>query len=139
MNFQELNLKEICEGLPDWAHWFVWVGVIAFHFWSRAQLKNKIFKQIFGDEVSQPEETIMQPKEIGHTGVTVAYTEGTLVISALDGNAELKIKAAAAINPALDKIAEKVKSGEIDLIKGTTLDNDAMLKAIELLKAEFNK
>lgn len=77
--------------------------------------------------------------EIGKSGVTVDYKEGALVITALEGNAELKIKAAAALNPVLDKFAAQVESGEIDPIKGTDLDKAALLKAIELIKAEVNK
>lgn len=50
MDFPEFNLKAICEGLPDWAHWLVWIVVIAYHFWMKNQVKKRTIKRILGDE-----------------------------------------------------------------------------------------
>lgn len=62
--------------------------------------------------------------EITH-GVTVEYKDGKIV-----GSVEvLKL-----VNPVLDLAAAKVESGEIDPIKGTDLDKEALLKAIAFLK-----
>lgn len=77
--------------------------------------------------------------EIGNSNIHVNYKDGALLVTALDGNAELKLKAAAAVNPVLDSVVAKFESGEIDLIKGTDIDKDVALKIISLLKAEVNK
>lgn len=98
-----------------------------------------LLRIIFRRPMMASEQTKDVSMEIGKSGINVEYKEGALFLSALEGNVELKVKAAAVLNPVLDKIAAQVKSGEIDLIKGTTLDNDGLLKVIELLKEEVNK
>ena len=79
------------------------------------------------------------PTEIGKSGVSVDYKDGKAIVSAFDGSVELTVKAAALVNPLLDKVIAKVESGEIDLIKGTDLEKGPVLQVLAALKAEINK
>lgn len=72
-------------------------------------------------------------------GVKFEYKEGAAVVTLLEGNIEVKVKAAAALNPILDGLSSKVSTGEIDLIKGTDIDKELVLKIISAIKAEVNK
>jgi hypothetical protein len=63
-------------------------------------------------------------------GVTVDYKEGKIVA---------EIEVAALIVPKLDELKAKIESGEIDPIKGTSLDAVAMIGAIDFIKAEITK
>lgn len=55
------------------------------------------------------------------------------------GKIVLAVDIAALLVPVVDGIKAKIEAGEIDLIKGTDLDKEAMLKAIDFLKAELVK
>lgn len=67
------------------------------------------------------------------------FENGVASVSALDGAIELKVKPLSLVGPALDAFAAKVESGEVDLVKNTDLDKQALLKAVEFIKAELNK
>lgn len=134
----DLELKSICEGLPGWAHWFVWILVLGFHFGRVHFVKKKLINQFLGSTEEETKEIIM-PTEIGKSGVSVDYKDGKAIVSAFDGSVELTVKAAALVNPLLDKVIAKVESGEIDLIKGTDLEKGPVLQVLAALKAEINK
>lgn len=72
-------------------------------------------------------------------GVDFKYENGVGSASVLNGGIELLVKPAILVVPALDAFKAKVESGEIDLIKGTDLDKEALLKAVEFIKAELAK
>lgn len=59
---------------------------------------------------------------------------GDVVLEYKEGSVVLSYPVAKMIVPALDAVAAKVESGEIDPIKGTDLDKEAILKAIAFLK-----
>ena len=56
-----------------------------------------------------------------------------------DGKIVLEVAVAAMLVPAIEGVKAKIEAGEIDLIKGTDLDKEVMLKAIDFLKAELVK
>lgn len=58
-----------------------------------------------------------------------------IVLDYVDGKVMLSAEVRALVAPALDSIKAKVESGEIDPIKGTDLDKQALLKAIEYIKS----
>lgn len=119
-------MKEICEGLPDWAHYLVFIALFGWEFWlgktklikagSTIELVANVFKKEKNMEVSK--------------GLDLEFKDGKIVLSY-----DLKQVAV----PVLDGLAAKVQSGEIDPVKGTDLDKDAMLKAIAFLKSEISK
>lgn len=55
------------------------------------------------------------------------------------GKVVLEVNVAAMALPAVEGIEAKIQSGEIDIIKGTDLDKEVLLKAIEFIKAELAK
>ncbi len=55
------------------------------------------------------------------------------------GKIKLELDAKAALLKPIEDFEAKVKSGEIDPIKATDLDQVALLKAIEFLKSELVK
>ena len=132
-----MNLKDICEGLPSWAHYVIWILCFVWEYWlgktkivkasSTIELILNVFKKENKMEVAK--------------GLDVSVSGGQIVLSykfeggSLSGSYDL-LKVA---GPALDAIAAKVQSGEIDPVKGTDLDKEAMLKAIAFLKAEISK
>ena len=61
-------------------------------------------------------------------GVEVEYKGGDITLTA---------KVASFLIPEIEKIEAKVMSGEIDLIKGTDLDKDVMLKALSFIKEKL--
>lgn len=63
-------------------------------------------------------------------GVTVNYKEGKIVA---------EVEVASLILPKLEELKAKIESGEIDPIKGTSLDAVAMIGAIDFIKAEITK
>lgn len=63
-------------------------------------------------------------------GVSVDYKDGKVVA---------EIEVASLIVPKLDELKAKIESGEIDPIKGTSLDAVAMIGAIDFIKAEITK
>ena len=65
-----------------------------------------------------------------HEHVELNYKEGKLVLEA---------KIAMFLLPMLDGVKAKIEAGEIDPIKGTNMDKEALLKAIEFIKAEVSK
>lgn len=77
--------------------------------------------------------------EIGKSGIMVDYKDGKATLSGMDGGIELTVKTAVLLNPVLDDLSAKVQAGKIDLIKGTQLDNEILLKVIAKIKEEVNK
>jgi len=71
--------------------------------------------------------------------VDFKFEGGVGKVSAFDGGVELHVKPLVLLGPALDGVKAKIESGEIDLIKGTDLDKEGLLKAIEFIKAEISK
>lgn len=63
-------------------------------------------------------------------GVELNYADGKVVVS---------VAVAAMVVPAVDALKAKIEAGEVDIIKGTDLDKDILLKAIEYIKAELVK
>lgn len=56
-----------------------------------------------------------------------------------DGKIVVEINVGAMLIPAIEGVKAKIEAGEIDLIKGTDIDKEVMLKAIDFLKAELAK
>lgn len=121
-----MSIKEVCEGLPVWAHYLIFIALFLWEFWlgktklvkagSSVELVMNVFKKEKNMEVSK--------------GLEIDLKDGKIVLSY-----DLKQVAV----PVLDGLVAKVESGEIDPIKGTDLDKDAMLKALAFLKAELLK
>lgn len=63
-------------------------------------------------------------------GVELVYKEGKLVLSA-----EVK----GIVSPMIESFKADVQSGKIDPIKGTTLDNEALVKAADIILEYVNK
>ena len=63
-------------------------------------------------------------------GITVGYENGV---------AFLQAKVGELIVAPIERIEAKIQSGEIDLIKGTDIDKDLLLKITAALKAEILK
>jgi hypothetical protein len=63
-------------------------------------------------------------------GVELDYKEGKVVVS---------VAVAAMVIPAVDALKAKIEAGDVDLIKGTDLDKEILLKAIDYIKAELVK
>jgi len=71
--------------------------------------------------------------------VQFSFENGVASVSAVEGAIKLEVKPLLLVGPALDAFAAKVEAGEVDLVKGTDLDKQALLKAIEFIKAELAK
>ena len=55
------------------------------------------------------------------------------VVAKLEGGvASLSVDLGQLVVPALEKFKSQVESGEIDLIKGTDIDKDVLVKALEI-------
>jgi hypothetical protein len=63
-------------------------------------------------------------------GVELDYKEGKVVVSVAVANMVI---------PAVDALKAKIEAGDVDLIKGTDLDKEILLKAIDYIKAELVK
>jgi len=72
-------------------------------------------------------------------GGTLDYKDGSVVLSALDGNLTLQLKAMALVGPMIDSMVSKIESGEIDLVKGTDIDKFVALQVLGLIKTELSK
>lgn len=55
------------------------------------------------------------------------------------GKAVLTADVGSLVIPAIDSFKAKVEAGEIDIVKGTDLDNVVVLKVVELIKTELAK
>lgn len=76
--------------------------------------------------------------EIGKN-VKVDLKEGKVVLDVNDGAAVLAVNLGVLATPVLDGLIAKVESGAIDPVKGTDLDKEAMLRALNFLKSELLK
>jgi hypothetical protein len=75
--------------------------------------------------------------EIGK-GIIVDMNDGEVYLTALEGKLKLSVQLGVIIAPALDKFKADVEAGKVDPVKGTDLDKEALLKAIEYIKAELS-
>lgn len=55
------------------------------------------------------------------------------------GKASLEVEVSALVAPAIASFKAKVASGEIDLIKGTDLDKDVLIKAADFIQEQLEK
>lgn len=55
------------------------------------------------------------------------------------GKVVIEAEYASLVNPLLDDLSAKLQSGELDPIKGTDMDKEILVKAIEALKVLVNK
>ncbi|MFM6929052.1 MAG: hypothetical protein ACKOX6_11350 [Bdellovibrio sp.] len=62
-----------------------------------------------------------------------------VVVGYANGELYVKAKVAGVVGPFLEDTKSKIMSGEIDLIKGTDIDKEIMLKAIDALSALLSK
>jgi hypothetical protein len=62
---------------------------------------------------------------------------GELVVSGLNGAIELKVKAKQLLQPKLDEIKADIATGKIDPIKGTNLDQSAMLAVLAYIEEKL--
>lgn len=54
-----------------------------------------------------------------------------------DGKAILSVEFGAIVNPALDAVKADIESGKIDLVKGTDMDKEFLMKAIDFIKMQL--
>lgn len=69
-------------------------------------------------------------------GIDLVYENGQLTIDAEIKGAkiQLSVNAASVLLPIIAQAKEDVASGKIDPIKGTTLDNKAIIEGLEILE-----
>lgn len=79
-------------------------------------------------------------KEIAE-GIELVYENGQLMIDAEIKGAkiQLSVNAASVLLPIIEQAKEDVLSGKIDPIKGTTLDNKAIIEGLEVLEGWVRK
>ena len=78
-------------------------------------------------------------QELGNSGIIADYKDGKGSLSAFDGAVELNVYVAKFLNKALDEVAAKIESGEIDPIKGTNIDKEIALQVLAYVKVLVNK
>lgn len=74
-------------------------------------------------------------------GIDLVYENGQLMIDAEIKGAkiQLSVNAASVLLPIIAQAKEDVFSGKIDPIKGTNLDNKAIIEGLEILEAWVRK
>lgn len=122
-----MSLKSVCEGLPDWAHYLVFICLFMWEYWLGKTSKLKASSTI-GLIVGliKPKEKKMELAK----GVVGEFKEGKIVIS---------VEVASMVAPILADLKAKIESGAIDPVKGTDMDKEALLKAIDFLSVQVSK
>jgi len=72
-------------------------------------------------------------------GIDLDIDKGIVSLEALEGKLKVQLALGALVAPVLDKVKADVESGKIDLIKGTSMDQLALVQALEFLKKELGQ